>query len=81
MKKFYRELDDRGFCCAEDALVVEDFTSSINDYDRLSHDAPTISEWKSNAITEVSLEFNGAVETMCTRLHDEISHITQKISV
>ena len=27
----------------------------------------------------MSLEFNGAVETMHAQLHDEISHINQKI--
>ena len=42
-------------------------------------DAPKISEWKSNAITQVSLEFNGSVETMHDQLHDEISYINQKI--
>ena len=50
-QKCYRELDEKGCCCAEDALVGEDFNGSINDYDSLSCDGPIISEWKSNTIT------------------------------
>ena len=42
-------------------------------------DAPKISEWRSNAITQFILKFNGSVETMHAQLHDEISHINQKI--
>ena len=72
------DLDMDGYLSSTDTNIEDDFVGDIDDFERLSYDAPTLREWKNNN-KDIYVTCNGASEDIYIQLRNEIEHIVRKI--